>query len=583
MAGTVTQPTLSQARATVTESLRGGTIRNPITHDDVLKAVQAIAALPPREARALMAELGANGKLKTLVNEAMDNKSFSLGGLSAGERQTFFAAMVKSLDGASLARLGTAFDAADNGFNGYNAAQDMARAVATFGTAQMKLDYIAELSAKSTDKGSVNSAGIGGSVSINADAEASAIGTVLSSLRGANADLAFSRLSKPQLEAVILSSVNSTVSISGGMVMTGASVTASWNAKDFTSIMRAAQSVTNPATRAAIMEAAVGQYMNVMTAKNSLGYTVIGQPQTLNTMAAAIKGFSGGAKLPDLSSVPVTKDELALDVLQISLDVIGIISLGRGDGLGAFLSAVGIVPYLGDLAKAGKLGKWAATIEKAIELAKTDPAFLAKIRPALDKLNYALGKMGDAMPDALKGMKNKLDDLLRVGGDKVDDLLSRATAKLGGRPLNTESLNELFKAGTLSMDEARALASNANWKSADGTWIYPPNGGVEGLSAGTNIGQGSKIDRYGGRIDARSGEFIDTGRYTSPVGASYSSRALPPGTNEGFYKSYIVLKPIPADAGTATAWFGEVGGATQFKTELTIEQLKNGGFIREIK
>jgi hypothetical protein len=206
------------------------------------------------------------------------------------------------------------------------------------------------------------------------------------------------------------------------------------------------------------MEAAVGQYMNVMTAKNSLGYTVIGQPQTLNTMAAAIKSFSGGAKLPDLSSVPVTKDELALDVLQISLDVIGIIeptpfadgtnaliSLGRGDGLGAFLSAVGIVPYLGDLAKAGKLGKWAATIEKAIDLAKTDPAFLAKIRPALDKLNYALGKMGDAMPDALKGMKTKLDDLLRAGDRVFTDGVKAAAERLGIPPEKVQDILDIAK------------------------------------------------------------------------------------------------------------------------------------------
>jgi hypothetical protein len=460
MTGTITPPTLNQARATVTESLRGGTIRNPITHDDVLNAVRAIAALPPKDARALMAELESNGKLKTLVNEAMDGKSFGLGGLSAGQRQTFFVAMANSLDGPSLARLGMSFDAADRGFDGFNAAQDMAKAVATHGSAATKLDYIAGLATKSTDQGSVSSAGIGGSVSINADAEASAIGTVLASMRGANADKGFSSLSKTQLEAVILSSVNSTVSVSGGgMVMTGASVTASWNAKDFVGIMKAAQSVTNPATRTAIMEAAVGQYMNVMTAKNSLGYTVIGQPQTLNIMAAAIKGFSGGAKLPDPASVPVTKDELALDVLQISLDVIGIIeptpfadgtnaviSLGRGDGLGAFLSAVGIVPYLGDLAKAGKLGKWAKTIDKAIDIAKADPAFLAKIRPALEKLNYALGKMGDAMPDALKAMKSKLDDLLRAGDRVFSAGVEAAAKRLGIPPEKVQELLNLKQA-----------------------------------------------------------------------------------------------------------------------------------------
>ncbi|HRN07737.1 MAG TPA: hypothetical protein PLM95_12960, partial [Ottowia sp.] len=71
--------------------------------------------------------------------------------------------------------------------------------------------------------------------------------------------------------------------------------------------------------------------------------------------------------------------DLALDLAQIGLDIAGIfdptpisdgantlISLGRGDWLGAGLSAVSMIPYVGDAAKLGKLGKYAQTVAKAI-------------------------------------------------------------------------------------------------------------------------------------------------------------------------------------------------------------------------
>ena len=64
--------------------------------------------------------------------------------------------------------------------------------------------------------------------------------------------------------------------------------------------------------------------------------------------------------------------ELMLDIGQLVLDVVGIfdptpasdganvlISLARGDLFGAGISAISIVPFVGDLVKVGKLDKWA--------------------------------------------------------------------------------------------------------------------------------------------------------------------------------------------------------------------------------
>ena len=178
------------------------------------------------------------------------------------------------------------------------------------------------------------------------------------------------------------------------------------------------------------------------------------------------------------------RTDLALDVTQMALDVAGlfdptpvsdgtnaVISLFRGDFLGAGLSAISIVPYIGDAAKLGKLGKWAQTIERAVDLAKTDSAFAKLAGPALDKLKDAVGGIPKAALDALPAsaretlakIKTKLDDLggavTPARADNVAALATR-TGKYGdnvvtwqldgaGRPTHADAtLTEVVPAGT---------------------------------------------------------------------------------------------------------------------------------------
>lgn len=117
----------------------------------------------------------------------------------------------------------------------------------------------------------------------------------------------------------------------------------------------------------------------------------------------------------NVNGKPVDPGQLALDLTQMGLDIAGIfdptpisdgsnavISLLRGDFVGAGLSAVSIVPYVGDAAKLGKLGKWAETVSNGVELAlknsdfaKTAAPLLAKIADAIDA---APKKVFDALP-----------------------------------------------------------------------------------------------------------------------------------------------------------------------------------------
>ena len=125
------------------------------------------------------------------------------------------------------------------------------------------------------------------------------------------------------------------------------------------------------------------------------------------------------------------QEELALDIAQLALDIVGIfeptpfadgtnalISIARGDWLGAGLSAVSILPYLGDLAKVGKLPKYAMSIRKAIDIAHTDANFAKRIEPALRKIKELIDDLPtDGLPEAatqqLASIQNQIGSFLK--------------------------------------------------------------------------------------------------------------------------------------------------------------------------
>lgn len=145
------------------------------------------------------------------------------------------------------------------------------------------------------------------------------------------------------------------------------------------------------------------------------------------------------------SSQPPTEGvdtgKLALDLTQIALDIVGIfeptpfadgtntlISWGRGDFWGGVMSAAGIIPYVGDLAKLGKLGKWAKTVANAVELAASSPALAKKLEPGLKAIkeaidnipNSALDKLPKNARDAILSMKSKLDEFFSAAARRIN-------------------------------------------------------------------------------------------------------------------------------------------------------------------
>lgn len=181
--------------------------------------------------------------------------------------------------------------------------------------------------------------------------------------------------------------------------------------------------------------------------------------------------------------------QLGLDLTQMGLDIVGIfeptpfadgsnalVSLGRSIGsavsgewgsagghlLNAGISTVGIVPGLGDLAKAGKIGKWAQTVADSVTAIAHNPALRETLEPGLRTIADAVDKIPksalDALPAdakaAIESMKRQLDEFFGAGSSTgtraVDDAAQQAVdvpvyrGTVGGKPVDlphVESVN----------------------------------------------------------------------------------------------------------------------------------------------
>ena len=195
---------------------------------------------------------------------------------------------------------------------------------------------------------------------------------------------------------------------------------------------------------------------------------------------------SGPARAADDAGAASKVDpaDLALDITQMGLDIAGIfdptpisdgasglISLFRGDFVGAGISAISIVPYVGDAAKLGKLGRYAQTLAKAVEAAKASPEVAKAIGPAMEKLRGAIGavpldKLPDGLRKAVEPLKTKLDDFARVGVNQVSSTVGKNhitwTQNAAGDTIGAKAtLNEVFSGAKRSASEVKDQATAA--------------------------------------------------------------------------------------------------------------------------
>jgi len=144
-----------------------------------------------------------------------------------------------------------------------------------------------------------------------------------------------------------------------------------------------------------------------------------------------------------------------LDITQLVLDICGIfeptpfcdiasgaISVARGDILGALCNGLGVIPYLGDIAKFGKIGKYINSFEALLHLAR-DRAVLGALRPGLTHLYELLKSLLLEKTPILK-LRDELGKL--IDPKVILDPLPGKIGKTG--PIkevpNTQTLDDLF-------------------------------------------------------------------------------------------------------------------------------------------
>jgi hypothetical protein len=241
----------------------------------------------------------------------------------------------------------------------------------------------------------------------------------------------------------------------------------------------------------------------------------------------------------DVAAAPKSsRTDLALDVTQIALDIVGIfeptpfadlantaISLGRGDLLGAGLSVLGVAPYIGDAAKLGKLGKWAKTVSNAVELAKTDAAFAKAVRPALEQLQSAIRSIPEgamnALPNTAKQQLNRMarqiDEALGTGTRSPAFTPSRTapTGEIGGTPGGVRATNKPnadpdFKRGIARENQSADILAARGYKVEQGPVLSDADRIRHGIEPGKNpdfLIEGKVFDAYAPTTSTAGGVY----------------------------------------------------------------------------
>jgi hypothetical protein len=116
-----------------------------------------------------------------------------------------------------------------------------------------------------------------------------------------------------------------------------------------------------------------------------------------------------------------------------------VISLAKGKWLDAVISGASLIPYLGDIAKAGKFPGYLKTVREAIQLASTDAKFAAQLKDELREISKLIDKIPmDNLPrsvaEPLQKLKKEIDEFL----GSVGNLLQRQLNDPSSRRFNPE-------------------------------------------------------------------------------------------------------------------------------------------------
>jgi len=197
--------------------------------------------------------------------------------------------------------------------------------------------------------------------------------------------------------------------------------------------------------------------------------------------------------------------EVLLDLGQLALDIIGIIeptpfadsanaviSITRGDWWGSLLSAAGVIPYIGDVAKLGKIQKYLGSFDKAVTLARKSARFAQPVKAIAQRILAAINRIPfDKLPESarrmFKELHQKLTDFLGGTGRRLtrldrltDETLRRvfgSTRNVGMLPRkNVRTIVEFFeknKVGNGNPAEWAELIKGIDLHAVDAVKVVP--------------------------------------------------------------------------------------------------------------
>lgn len=161
-------------------------------------------------------------------------------------------------------------------------------------------------------------------------------------------------------------------------------------------------------------------------------------PATINRISQANSERIQALDVLNTNGLSKEERQILFDLSLVSLDLIGIadptpvtdgtvalIEVSQGNFAYAGISVVSMLPWLGDLAKAGKAPRLVRIIVEAVDYAATNPAFAKRIEPYLETFSSAY----DLLPQNAR-------DLLATAKAKVDNFLN---TRLPGLPLPGQS------------------------------------------------------------------------------------------------------------------------------------------------
>jgi RHS repeat-associated protein len=159
------------------------------------------------------------------------------------------------------------------------------------------------------------------------------------------------------------------------------------------------------------------------------------------------------------------------------------------------------------------------------------------------------------------------------GGAASKAVTANAARQVGQRTANStpgqlaaRQLDEIGESVVQGLEQSAEASTALVKRSFDN---FAPDGGfLGGFRDRTTLPVGQMIDRFGGR----------GGSYAAPHGTPFAARGLPPENVALPYERFVVLKPLPVDAGIAAHAFGG-GGGVQYDLLQSIQSLIDAKYI----